>query len=303
MDLISLFQDYGVVYYTEGFKYCRPGWINVDCPFCTATNHPGPHLGFELDSPHAHCWACGLHPLNLAIAKLLNVNEKEVPAILKNYGSLLKISTDEIAAKIKLKPHKLPSGTMPLQSNHRKYLESRNFDPDELIKMWGLLGTGPISKLDKIDYNFRIIIPFIWSKEQVSFDSRDITGKQMAKYKACPKERELIPHKEILFGRQDLWKETGIIVEGPFDVFRFGRYAAATSGIAFTPKQVRVIAKTFKRVGVCFDGQEKQALEQANKLVAELKFRGVDTFRIDIIGDPGAMDQKEADYIVKQVMK
>jgi hypothetical protein len=37
--------------------------------------------------------------------------------------------------------------------------------------------------------------------------------------------------------------------------------------------------------------------------VAELKFRGVDAFRVDIEGDPGSMKQSEADYLVKQLIK
>jgi len=58
----------------------------------------------------------------------------------------------------------------------------------------------------------------------------------------------------------------------------------------------------FSRVAVCFDGGEVQAKEQANKLVADLKFRGVDAWRVDIEGDPGDMAQEEANYLVKQLM-
>jgi len=71
MDLIQLFQDFGVNYATEGFKYCRPGWVNVDCPYCVA-HSPGPHLGFNLETTHCNCWACGWHPTIPTIAKLLS---------------------------------------------------------------------------------------------------------------------------------------------------------------------------------------------------------------------------------------
>jgi DNA primase len=118
---------------------------------------------------------------------------------------------------------------------------------------------------------------------------------------ACPKDRELIPHKEILYGKQEYWKDNAICVEGPTDVWRFGVRSFAVSGIKFTPKQVRVMAKMFKRVAVCFDN-DPQALIQANKLVGELKFRGVDAFRVDIEGDPGSMKQEDADYLVKQLI-
>ena len=119
---------------------------------------------------------------------------------------------------------------------------------------------------------------------------------------ACPKERERIHHKHILYGKQEEWKSTGICVEGITDVWRFGIIAFATFGIEYTPVQLRQIAKTFQRVPVVFDGEESQSIKQANKLVADLKFRGVDAFRVDIDGDPGSMSQEEANYLIKQLI-
>jgi DNA primase len=135
----------------------------------------------------------------------------------------------------------------------------------------------------------------------ISFDSRDITNKTKTKYIACPEEREIINHKHILFGKQEKWGSTGICVEGTFDVFRLGFDAFATSGIKYTSKQLRLIAKTFKRVPIIFD-DDPQAIEQADKLAADLRFRGVDSFRVDIPGDPGGMSEQEAKYLVKSLL-
>jgi DNA primase len=192
---------------------------------------------------------------------------------------------------------------MPLQSNHRHYLESRDFDPDLLEREWNLLGTGPYSVLDHINYKHRIIIPFFWDGEEVSFDSRDITDKDPGRYKACPKDRELIPHKNILYGKQSQWKDTGICVEGPTDVWRLGVHSFATSGIKYTSKQVRLMSKSFKRIWVMFDN-DPQAIIQAKKLTAELRFRGVEAMLIEsiIASDPGSMKQKDANYLIKQLI-
>jgi len=103
-----------------------------------------------------------------------------------------------------------------------------------------------------------------------------------------------------LYGKQEYWTDTGICVEGPTDVWRFGFQAFATSGIKYTPAQVRVIAKTFKRIFVVYD-DDPQAVIQAKKLVAELQFRGLKAIRVTIEGDPGSMKQDEADYFVKQL--
>ena len=302
MDIIQLYSDYSVNFLTEGHKHCRPGWVNTECPFCTG--NPGYHLGFNLNGLFYVCWRRGWHPVVASLSLLLNLPETQVKSLIRKYGLLIPRVKPEEGAHVRLnnKLHKFPSHTTPLASNHRKYLEGRNFDPDLIERTWQVVGTGPVSTLDNLNYRHRIVIPFIWNNRQVSFDSRDITGKAMNKYQACPLNRELIPHKSILYGRQDKWTDKGILVEGPTDVWRFGSSSFATSGIKYTPKQVREMARIFKRIAVCCD-DDPQALIQANKIVAELKFRGVDAFRVDIEGDPGSMPQDEADYLVKQLIK
>lgn len=299
MNIEQLYQDFGIAYQTEGHKHTRDGWVNTTCPICVG-GHEGLHLGYNIEGNYYVCWRHGFSSIYDTLSALLKItNYKELKAIIERYDTIsLK---KEPVVKMRAKAHRLPSNCMPLQANHRKYLISRNFDPDYLEKTWKLLGTGVYSKLDNIDYKFRIIIPFIWEGKQVSFDSRDITGKDPGRYKACPKDRELIEHKHILYGKQDCWKETGICVEGPTDTWRLGVHSFAVSGIKYTPAQVRVIAKTFKRVAVCFDA-DPQAKVQANKIISELKFRGVDAFRVDIEGDPGSMEQEDADYLVKQLL-
>ena len=303
MDIESIYQDFSIEYVTEGqHKHGRPGWINTPCPWCTGTE--GYHLGFNKSGNFFFCWRCGWHPDIDTLSKLLHMTWKESKEIAKKYGHHIKRASKDQETNIRIKAHRLPSEITPLQEAHVRYLTKRKFDPDLLVKLWHLVATGPISSLDHLSYKHRIVIPYIWNGKQVSFDARDITNKQLSKYKACPKDRELIPHKDILYGKQEDWKDTGIIVEGPTDVWRLGTASSAVSGISYTPKQLKLIGKTFKRVAVIFDGQETQALNQANRLVSELKsyFR-TDAFRMDIKGDPGDMDQSEADYLVKQIIK
>lgn len=301
MDITQLYTDFSVNYLTEGNKHCADGWVQVNCPFCEGSQNY--HLGYNLEDNYYTCYRCGWHPLTDTIAKLINLPERETYFIVKKYGLLVSRLSKEPIVKIRVKAHRLPSNTSPLLPHHKKYLEFRNFDPDKLEREWKLLSTGPVSKLDNIDYKHRIVIPFIWNDQQVSFDSRDVTGKDPGRYKACPKDRELIPHKEILYGKQECWKDSIIVVEGPTDVWRFGTNACCTSGIKFTPKQVRVLANTFKRIFVYFD-DEPQAIAQAKKLVNELRFRNVEAIFIESIisNDPGSMKQEDADYLVKQLI-
>jgi DNA primase len=298
MDIQKLYRDYNIPFATEGHKHCRPGWVNTECPFCTGNK--GLHLGYDEDLNRFVCWRCGgHHPIN-AISALLNIGKKQANEIIQQYDVL----TRQVKKHTK-KQHVVhftpPTNLQSLQKQHKEYLEKRNFDADYIEKLWGLKSIGTYSQIGDIIYKHRIYVPFMWNNEIVTFDTRDITGKQRNKYQACPSAYEAIPHKEILYGLQHKWRGTGICVEGPTDVWRMGVYSFATSGIKFTMKQVRIIAKNFKRVPVLFD-DDPQAIKQAQKLINELKFRNVDAFFVKITGDPGSLPQEEANYLVKQLI-
>ena len=302
MDIIRLYQDYSINFLTEGHKHCRPGWVNTPCPFCTC--NPGYHLGYELEENYYYCWRCGWHPVIETLSKLLHINERSVRKIISNYGLLIPKARKVKEIKVRMKNYRMPSNTGPLETPHIKYLESRGFDAKHVQHVWKLMGTGPMSLLDRLDYKLRIIAPIIWDSKAVSFVGRDITNKQKLRYKACPEDRELIHHKHILYGKQDEWSDTAICVEGPTDVWRFGVNSFSTFGIQYTIEQVRVITKTFKKVWVCFD-RESQAQKQASQLVADLRIRGVNAKSVIIPSgnDPGDMEQSEANYFVKQLIK
>lgn len=301
MKTLELFRDYNIPHQTDGHKHCRPGWVNVSCPFCVG--NPGLHLGFKLDGSIATCWRCGWHPVGKALAKLTGLSEPKVREIMTEYGGTpTGVQAKEVKRKVRAKAFKTPSGTTPLQARHKRYILKRGFSPSYLEREWGLLGTGPVSKLDNINYSHRILAPIHWDGETVSFQTRDITGKHPVKYMACPEDRELIKHKHILYGRQDRWKKTGICVEGITDVWRLGFTAFATFGIKFTNKQIRAISKHFDRVIILFD-DENQAQQQAQTLAGELKFRGVEAIIQTIDGDPGGLDQKIANDLVKKIYK
>lgn len=307
MKIEQLYQDYSIPFVTEDHKHARPGWINAECPFCVGEN-PGYHLGFNLNNNYFYCWRCGSHPVWKSIQKLLNVPNYSVDSIISDYGGIKKRSIDTSSPTLKgnILPLKYPSRTISMQRNHRTYLENRGFDVEQLEKTWNLLGTGPSSllKIEQklLDYKHRIVAPIYWNHKFVTFQARDITDKHALKYMACPKEREVIHHKHLLYGKQELWGSTGICVEGITDVWRLGIHSFATLGIEYTPFQLKIIAKTFVRVPIIFDGGESQSVKQANKLAADLRFRGVDAFRVDIEGDPAAMKQKEANYLIQQFL-
>lgn len=298
MDIIQFYQDYNINYKEEGeHKHARPGWVNTPCPFCIG--NPGYHLGYQINQEYFFCWRCGWHSVVDVIAALAGVSFKEAKRLAKLYGMTGVIIKKTKKAKPK-KPYQMPSNIISLSDRHKEYLSKRGYDPEFLERYWYLTATGPLSRLDKINYNWRIIIPIIWNAEACSFTSRDITGINDLKYISCPKDREKIEHKTILYGKQELWKPTGICVEGPTDVWRLGTNSFGLFGIEYTRTQIRLIANTFKKVVVIFD-PDPQAQRMAKKLVNELKFRGVDAYNLTLDTDPGSMSQDDANHLLKEI--
>lgn len=299
MNIEQLYRDYGIPYATEGHKHTREGWVNCECPFCSG--NPGLHLGYDTHNNRFVCWRCGGKTAHKVLSALLRISFTEIFPIMRQYGIATKAKVPEKKEPIRLKSFKYPKPVAKLQEQHKIYLRSRNYDPEAMETIWGIMGTGAYAKLDDIAYKHRIIIPYVWDGRVVSFDSRDVTDKAQNKYMACPESRELIPRKQILYGLQHRWTETGICVEGAFDVWRLGAHAFATSGIKYTAAQVRLIVKTFKRVFIIYDN-ERQAQEQAKKLQKELLFRKVDCHVLTVKTDPDELTQQEANYLVKQLI-
>jgi hypothetical protein len=305
MDILRLYTDFSIELCPEEHKHHREGWVNTSCPFCESEpGHEGFHLGWNLAEEYFYCWRCGWHPPILTVSKLLKVPNWEAAKLLNQYKINRTIYT--VVEKPK-RPFQTPSDLTELNSGHTRFLKKRGFNPYKLVKDWKIAGTGPLSFLHdgerKIDYRFRIYIPYFWNNELVSFDTRDYTEKQSDKYKACPKHLERMERKHILYGMQEAWTSTGICVEGPTDVWRMGKNSFAVSGIQYTQEQVRLIAKIFKRVWIVFDS-ESQAQKQAKNLEADLRFRGVKADRFVLLkGDPGGLPQYEADKMVENLMK
>jgi hypothetical protein len=302
LDIQRLYQDYNIPYSTDGHKHCRPGWINIECPFCVGNS--GVHLGATLDGQRFHCWRCGGKHSIKALCKILNTSYEQVKILIREYGGVKKKSkvATTSATILKKRPFKFPTGACNLGKQHIQYLKNRKFNATKLERIWELTGTGPIALLEKINYKHRIIAPIYWNGEIVSFQSRDVTNKSDLRYMACPQIRERIDHQNILYGRQSDWGPFGICVEGITDVWRFGPIAFSVFGIDYTSNQLREIVNHFKGVAVVFD-DDPQAVKQADILIGELKFRGVHAWSVQIEGDPGSMSQYEANELVQRLTR
>lgn len=296
---IKFYTDFHIDYSDSGHKRTRPGWVQIHCPFCIGSK--GYHLGFHLATGAYSCWRCGKHSQVDVVKATLNCSTSEAFETIKGYTDLrgsAKTSQGrkEGASKKSLKCV-FPEGTGELSDRHRKYLEKRKFDPDKLVKLWGLKGT-----LVGGRYKWRILAPIIFEGQMVSYQGRDITNKSELKYKACAKEEEVIDHQNVVYGLDNVKGKVCVIVEGLADVWRLGYGAVCCFGISWTLSQVNLIASRFKTVYVMFDGGEDAANKQAYKLACLLSARGVEVEILELeSGDPGDMPQDEADKLMREL--
>jgi DNA primase len=284
----------------KGGKHSRPGWIQVECPFCTG--HYGYHLGININRGYANCWRCGWHWLPKVISKITNKTIYESKQIITKYSS--GDTFDDYQSDVQTAQKLIyPSEFQKLKPVHYNYLKSRGFKPSFARKL-GLLGTDWYG-----EYSWRVIIPVWLDGELISYQGRDITGRASLKYKACAKVDETYHHQNMIYGIDDIKGDTIIIVEGVFDAWKLYGYAGATFGSAWTPSQARMIASRFKKFYSLYDPEE-QAQENADKLAKYLTARGLEGENLVLdLGtrddgyerDPGDMSEKETNELLGEL--
>jgi len=293
-DGVQFCKDYKLPYDTSGAN-TAPGWIQIACPFCGDNTN---HFGIHLKNAYGNCWKCGWHPLDGTISELLGVSNfdaKKIVDIYSNKKMLVEAKKERIIPNL----INLPRGTEPLTPAHKKYLKSRKFDPVVLQSLYQLEGTVHIG-----DSPFRIIAPIYLDGNLVSYQGRDYTGRSEIRYKACNKELEIVHHKDTLYGIDlavSLGKGMCLVVEGITDVWRLGPGAVSTFGTSWKRTQMLMLAERFDTIYILFD-EGIEAQQKAESLAWELSVLGKDVSILQgIEGDPGEMEQEEADELMREL--
>src|SRR5690554_4268731 len=75
-DIRQLLQRLAIPFVEEGHEHCRPGWLQLDCPYCS----PGwKHwrLGYNLRAGYLNCWLCGKKSLPEVLVHTLGIGWRE----------------------------------------------------------------------------------------------------------------------------------------------------------------------------------------------------------------------------------
>lgn len=309
IDFRRLFIQYGVPFFTEG-KNTVPGRISVRCPFCDDSSN---HGSFSYAHGDYVCWRCKGGSPHKALSLLLGLSLSDAALALREYqhgkaaplqGRARKVANPDIHA---VQP---PGG--PLLEPHKRYLRKRGLDPDRLVSLYGITGTGPADTWKGLDYRLRIIIPVKdINGRVVSFQGRDITGQQELRYKGCPVERSAVHYKHIVYG-SDVAREYSsiVVVEGIFDAWKLGPGAVATFGTSLTQEQIWYLSQ-WPRVTFLFD-PEPEAQQHAQDYARELALQGTEVFVASAdfgrtpsgeIRDPGDLTLDEARKVMIELSK
>lgn len=231
-------------------------WLQIDCNRCG----PGSgkfHLGINTRTLKSNCWKCGRKD---TLETLATITRQPRGAILDLLRNSPRIQQEKVAHSGTYQP---PGGVADLMPVHRRYLEDRDFDPDELVKLWGIAGIGMNARL-----KWRVFIPIHDQQgKPVSWTTRSIAAQANLRYISASESEESVKHKTLLFGEQYV-RNSVIVHEGPFDVFRTGPGACGTCGTGYTPQQLSRIARYPFRY-ICFDN-EPSALRRARELSDDL---------------------------------
>ena len=254
-DIEKYLQSKGVSYSSHG-KNVKQGWIGTRCLWCSDHSN---HLGINLDSKSISCWKCPTKGTVLKlIMKIENLSMENALIVLKEFSaiSLLAEKFHRNLSTIHSSELKFDPGfTTDIMPYCRRFLESRNFDPDFLFKKYKLMSAPITGK-----YKYCLIVPYYSFNTPLTFIARH-TARKM--YFNCPEEECVDSNKQLLYG-QESCKDTVIVVEGVTDQWRIGDGSVALSGTKYTPRQVELLSD-FSQVFILFD-PEQEAQENAEKL-------------------------------------
>ena len=277
-EITDILQEHNVRYQTEGHHHCRPGWLQIDCPFCGRNSHRW-HMGFNLSGKYFNCWRCGHHSAIKVVAELTGESFRSAAQLLGDVSSL----KHEKRTRGKLK---LPGGIGEMKAAHLRYLKGRNFNPKKIARLWGVKGISIHSRL-----SWRLFVPIHFQGETVSWTTRSISDSTSPRYIGASEKEESMAKGDLLYG-EDYCRHAVIVHEGITDVWRTGPGAVATTGIGYSRKQVLKLSKYPVRA-ICFDS-EPVAQERAEALADELSIFPGDTYTITLDAkDAGSASDRE----------
>lgn len=291
LNFIELFEEHRIPYRQEGeHHHATADWVSIDCPMCSP-NSGRFRAAFNLSKGSFSCWSCGkANPVHM-LADLLHIPRSKAYGLLRDalpaFANTMRQAADACGQ------YTPPKGRADLPEQHRAYLQKRGFDPDEIMKIWGVSGIGIHARLP-----WRLLLP-VYDRygREASWTTRSISDSVESRYINARPQEEKLPLKSLLYGSH-LVRHAMIICEGPIDAWSIGPGAVATFGVVFTEEQFAQIAQVPIRI-VCYDA-EGSGQKKAKQLCRQLSAHPGTTENVRL---ETGKDPNEADYTEIQQLR
>lgn len=194
-----------------------------------------------------------------------------------------------------------PAGVLslgdPQSRSHARYLRRRGFDVGVLSSLWDVRATTLYSG----QWNWRVVYPIrSGGGDAVAFQGRAIIDDVTPKYRMTEEKDCVEDPRGFLYGIDQAWGDSVLIVEGVTGVWKLGPGCVATFGIDWKRQQVNKLRR-FKKRFVMFDPEDlaqRKAQELANALSL---FDGETEVLYGMPHDPGDLLPSEVEEIRKAV--
>jgi len=252
------------------------------CPFC----HHERHTTFSLSLSKGLwiCFRCGKKGnAAMLLSELFNISYEEAEHRLRLGTAWRETEKKKPVPSLRL-PYEFESLKLPETIGNRrfwKYARRRRLTP-ALVEEYDV-GFCREGFLDG-----RLVIPFRWEGQLISYFARDITGRQAVKVITCPGGR----HAKYLFNLDRVQRDDIlIVVEGVFDCLTLADRAVSTSGKRISEDQIlQLAASDFRTVCLCWDEDALREAHETAQRLAELMIN------IQLVllpsGDPNQLGRK-----------
>lgn len=287
----------------------------VCCPFCGDTRHRlyVSHMFGKVDE-HGRTMNFLAYCQNEGC--LLNDSNRErFLDVLEATGDYLRNAEVKVGRRVPAEAQEVPwpgpcklLSALPERHKARVYLQERGFDPDMLARRY------QVSYCKDSHYFLaaqRIIIPVFAHGKLRGWQARyigELPWKQRPKIQGLPPKYYSTPGAHFKsqciynFDNMKAW-ETGVLVEGPTDVWRFGLMAGCVFGNYLGPAQQRRLLAVFrKRTLVLLLDPEEFESKSTRATVTELTQRMPRRFcavKLPAGTDPGSLDRDFVRAFVK----
>jgi DNA primase len=289
-DFKAFAEDYGIAVSSE-HHHSTHGWVQVEyCPNCHSHSY---RLGYNPKSHTFNCWKCGVITFWFALQELSGLSSSDLAKALKEYKTG-DIDIDAVRHSKNVASIVYPNNLKNLKKSHKRYLNERNFNAEEIEFLYDIKSTGHDCEKQ---WQHRIVIPVKQKGKVVTLQGRAV-GDKSPKYYNLPENKSVVDLKNTLYGFDYVSGNRVIVVEGVFDMWRLGFGTVATYGVQYTSAQIKMLLR-FDRVYVLYDLDDSDAIERAKKLVGTINAHGKygKVLQFDFDGDPAEFNQDQVNYV------